>query len=287
MAASKIAVDTSEVKVLTSALDSLHAQMNTDRHLNRVTKAAYEILSEQFNMTTHLVAGMSVGEYHHVYEWEHVGVPGFQLWKNRLGGRGGNRTVTWDWRASKTTVPTTTTVEGEPRFTPSPTFNPEKLKRIHVFVWKAPIMEYGIAVSIRPKLGHVLVFPNNDLLGGQYRARGPSPVTFTPHPVRTVPGSEVQGNFTTWFVGWWGGGTAQNILNHQFADDRDSAFRRIFESKMKNEIGGKMRSKSFTMTPDSVAARRGKNIARAIAGDMEHNYIKMAAKRRRRNNDDI
>jgi hypothetical protein len=286
VAKSKVIVDTSEVKTLTSALESLHAQMNTDRHLNAVTKAAYEILSSEFNTKTHLMAGATAGEYHHVYEWDHVGVPGFQLWKNKLSGRGGRRSVTWAWRASRTTVPTLTTVDGEPRFGPSKGFDPSKLHRIHIFVWKAPIMEYGVAVNIRPKLGKVLVFPNPDMLANSTMGRAARPVTFTPHPVRTVPGEEVQGNFTQWFVTWWGGGVAQDILGQTFSRQRDNAFKEIFETRMQGTVGGRMRSKTFTITPDSVAARRGKNIAKAMAGDMEHHYIRMAAKRKRGNRED-
>jgi len=286
VAKSRITMDDSEVAKLSGTFQGIQKEMNTDRHLNAVTKAAFEILSEQFNATTHVVAGMSVGEYHHVYEWEHVGVPGFQLWKNRLAGRGGKRSVTWNWKASRTTVPTETNVDGTPRFAPSPTFDPSKLQRIHVFVWKAPMMEYGVTVNIKPKLSNVLVFPNAELLGGQGRARGPSPVTFTPHPVRTVPGQEVQGNFTQWFVSWWAGGSAQNIVDHTFARERDNAFKKIFEARFVDMPITKSARKSFSMQTNADAAREGRNIARAISGDMEHNYIKMAAKRKRKNTDD-
>lgn len=282
----KVTVDKSEVVKLQNTLQAVEKEMRTNRHLNAVTKAAFEILSEQFNATTHVIAGMSVGEYHHVYEWEHVGEPGFQLWNNRLTGRGGRRAVTWGWKASKTTVPTMTNVEGEPRFAQTPGFNPEKLQRIHVFVWKAPMMEYGVTVNNKPKLGHVLVFPNPNLVGGGRFGRGPRPVTFTPHPVRSVPGAEVQGNFTQWFVGWWGGGSAQGIVNNAFARERDNAFKRIFEARFTDMPITKNRTKRFSMQTDAAAAREGKNIARAIAGDMEHNYIAMAAKRKRKNRDD-
>lgn len=280
-------VDTSEVVALTSTLRSVEAYMTTNRHLNVVTKAAFEMLSQQFNMQTHLLAGMSVGEFHHVYEWEHVGIPGFQLWKNELNGRGGERRVTWSWRASKTTVPTETDIYGNPRF-PLMTkgFDPSRLQRIHVFVWKAPMMEYGVSVTVKPKLSNVLVFPNPTLTGEGRFGRSPRPITFTPHPVRSTPGEQVQGNFTAWFTSWWGGGSAQNIADSIFADKRDEAFKKSFNARIDASPVFRTRRKGFRITPDSEAARQGKNIARAIAGDMEHNYIAMAAQRRRRNDDD-
>lgn len=279
-------VDTSEVVALTSTLRSVEAHMNTNRHLNVVTKAAFELLAQQFNMQTHLVAGMSVGEFHHVYEWEHVGVPGAQLWRNELKGRGGQRRVTWGWRASRTTVPTETDIHGGPRFQPTKGFDPSRLQRIHVFVWKAPMMEYGVSVTVSPKLSHVLVFPNPDLAGGGRFGRGPSPVTFSPHPVRTTPGEQVQGNFTAWFTSWWGGGSAQGIADSIFADKRDEAFKKAFSARIDSSPIFRTSRKSFNITTDAEAARQGKNIARAIAGDMEHNYIAMAARRRRMNDED-
>lgn len=283
---SSVQVDTSEVVALASTLRNIEAEMTTNRHLNVVTKAAFEMMAQQFNMATHVAAGMAVGEFHHVYEWEHVGIPGFQLWKNELNGRGGQRRVTWSWRASKTTVPTETNVHGGPRFAPTKGFDPSRLQRIHVFVWKAPMMEYGVRVTVKPKLSHVLVFPNPDLLGGGRFGRGPRPITFSPHPVTTTPGEQVQGNFTAWFVSWWGGGSAQGIADSIFADRRDEAFKKIFNARIDSSPVFRTRRKGFRITPDSEAARQGKNIARAIAGDMEHNYIAMAARRRRMNDDD-
>lgn len=279
---STMEVDTSEVISLTSALSSLEANMRTNRHLNSVTRAAYEVLAEQFNIATHAAAQANVEAYHHVYEWEHVGIPGFQLWKNQLNGQGGQRRVTWGWRASKTTVPTEKNVDGSDRFQASDKFNPKKLNRIHVFVWKAPIMEYGTAVNVSPKLSHVLVFPNPDLLGGGRFGKGPRPVTFTPHPVRTIPGHDIKGNFTAWFVAWWGGGPAQVVVDGVFSKERDKAFRESFEARIDNAPMTKRRNKSFRIETDAAAAREGKNIARAIAGDMEHFYIEMARERKRK-----
>lgn len=260
--------------------------MNTDRHLNTVTRAAFEVLAEQFNMATHVAARAAVGEFHHVYEWEHIGFPGFQLWRNQLNGRGGQRRVTWGWRASKTTVPTQTNIYGGPRFEHSKGFDPEKLNRIHIFVWKAPMMEYGVRVTVRPKLSNVLVFPNPDLKGSGAFGYQPKPVTFSPHPVTSTPGEQVQGNFTAWFVAWWGGGSAQQIVEGIFSDKRDEAFKKIFNARIDASPIFKTRGKAFRIIPDSEAARAGKNVARAIAGDMEHNYIAMAARRKRMNDED-
>lgn len=272
-------VDLSEVYTLTGALGGLNKEFNTSRHLNVVTKSAFEVLSDEFNKQTHAVAAMAPNEYHHVYEWEHIGIPGFGLWRNVLSGRGGTRRVTWEWRASKTTVPTTTNPDGTPKFKTTDKFDPERLNRIHVFVWKAPMMEYNVTVTVRPKLSHVLVFPNREMVGVGGRS-GPSTATFTPHFYSFSPGGYVQGNFTAWFIGWWGGGLGQNVLDKMFNQQRNTALRKSFNRRMAAAPKTARGTKTVRFVPDGVAAKKGRNIARAIASDMEHEYLSMARRRK-------
>lgn len=277
----KWTVDTSEVTLLTNTLGNLQAKMTTDNHLSSVTRAAFETLNDKFNQDTHVAAQGNPLALHHVYEWDHIGIPGFQLWKTELKGRGGHRTVSWDWRASKTTVPTMTNPDGTPRFREQKGFDPSKLKRVHVFVWKAPMMEYGTPVTVRPKNTRYLVFPNNSLQGGSRRSRGPGVVTFTESPVNFTPGGEVKGNFTAWFIGWWGSGPAHSALETIFDPKRDSAFKSSFEARMHEAIGtGNRHRKTISFTADAGAAAKGNNYAKLIAGDMKRFYHLQARARR-------
>lgn len=280
-----LSADTSEAVKFVTAVQNISAQMNTTHHLNAVTGAAFEILSKEFNKQTGDYARTVPNLLHHVYEWEQVGIPGFELWANQLRGRGGRRTVTWEWRASKVTVPTMTRPDGTAKWKESPGFHPDRLRRIHVFVWKAPMMEYGVTVTISPKLSNVLVIPNPNLIGRGGKA-GPSTVTFTPHPVTVNAGEQegvdITGNFTTWFIGWWGGPSAQNVLDQQFSKARNQTFKRSFEKHIRSfGMGRTARSnKAFSFTPNGQSVREGKKIAMLIAGEMENNYIRMAAERR-------
>lgn len=251
--------------------------MNTDRHLNVVTKAAFSILSDEFNRETGIFAHSNPSAYHHIYEWEAIGVPGMELWSNRLSGRGGERRVSWNWRASKTTVPTLTDATGNNRWPQVEGFNPEELRRIHVFVWKAPVMEYGLQVTVRPKLGKVLVFPDKEILSGVGTgSHEPTQITFTSRPVTTTPGRQVQGNFTAWFINWWGGGRADSILESSFKRKRDLLFKKHFSEKIFAS-----KNKNFKLTPDAAAAAEGRRIAQLITGELERDYISMARARRR------
>lgn len=280
--AKKWTVDTSEVTLVTTTLEKLGAKMTTDRHLSSVTRAAFETLNSKFNDDTHTAAKANPMALHHVYEWDHIGIPGFQLWKTQLTGRGGHRMVSWDWKASKTTVPTTTNPDGSRRFKQQKGFDERKLRRIHVFVWKAPMMEYGTEVTVRPKLVRYLVFPNNSLQGHSGRgSRGPGNVTFTTNFVNFVPGGEVKGNFTQWFAGWWGAGPAHDALEEIFSRKRDSAFKASFEARMHEAIStGSRHRKTISFGVDSAAAAKGNNYARLIAGDMERFYHEQARGRR-------
>ncbi len=274
-----MAADLSEALKFGAAMEALGQELNTDRHLTAVTRAAYEILSDEFNNAMHTAARANVERYHHVYEWDHVGAPGFHLWRLNLSGRGGDRRVSWSWRPSKTTVPTTHNVNGTEKFLPADGFDPERLNQIHIFTWKAPVMEYGVTVTVRPRLSHVLVFPNNQQQGAGGRM-GPGVATFSPHPETITPGAQVQGNFTTFFLGFFTTQSKQ-ILEQSFEKDRDSEFTRSFQRRMGFSRTTRMREKAFTLRPNAAAAREGKNIARAIAGDQERAYYRQAAARKR------
>lgn len=271
--------DMSEALAFGSALQSLEVNLNTSRHLNAVTKSAYELLSSAFIQDTAAMAQVLPELYHHVYEWEHIGVPGFELFRPVLRGRGANRIISWEWKASKTTVPTDVDALGNPKF---PEWFPvEKLNRIHVFVWKAPIMEYGIETKVSPKLSRLLVMPNPERrLVLDTHPKAPRTVVFSPYAYNIEHSKQpTQGAFTKWFSAWMTEGAAKNVIENQFEPDRDDAFRKSFSERIRTLIGTK--GKSFSMRIDTSHVSKGKTIARLIAGDLERNYIAMAARRKR------
>lgn len=278
----QMSADLSNALKFGSTMQALQQTLNTDKHLNALTNAGYEVLRDAFNTQMHMAAQSAAGTllYHHVYEWEHVGEPGFQLWKMNLTGRGGNKSISWNWRPSKTTVPTMTNVNGTDKFLPSKGFDPSKLNRIHIFVWKAPIMEYGVTVTVRPRLSHVLVFPNNQQQGAGGRM-GPGTATFTGDVQTITPGAQVQGNFTAAFIAFFGS-QANQVLENSVKKPASSAFAKAFHDRLLLAGVTKSRTKTFSLTPNAAAAKEGANIARAIAGDTSRAYYRMAEQRKRR-----
>lgn len=275
--------DISQAVKFCTMLENLQFTMNTQHHLNNMMRGAFAILSESFDLETAAVAANEKKRFHHVYEPQKIGDPLMQLWKNELKGRGGHRTVTWDWRASKLLVDPLLTPTGKKKFNAGAPFDESKLKKIHIFIWKAPVLEYGLEVVVRPQLSpkRLLVFPTPDTGVVNNTSRVPG-VVFTPHFYRFSPGKEegVVGNFTAWFAEWWGGGKAAQIIDDIFEKERDNEFKRSFNATMREHGVGVLAKKTGTFGLDTKAPSEGKRMAEILAGDLERKYIAMAAKRR-------
>lgn len=273
-------IDRAGVDGLGAMLRELEVTFNSPYHLNSATAAAGAVMFERFMIDTSVMAAANKAELHHVYEWNHIGELGWELFKPVLRGAGGSRSITWEWRASKTIVPTETDALGNQKF-PS-WFDTSKLAKVHIFVWKAPIMEYGINVTVRPKLSRVLVIPNpQGIIVRDTDSRAARSVIFTPYPyVITNPGGEARGQFTKWFAEWFAT-RAEAVLNDIFVTQRDNAFKRIFGEQMHGLPVGKNKLKTAKYEVDTAAASAGKHIAQLIAGELQRNYIAMAAERKR------
>ncbi len=276
----KFGVEKSGVDAFSSMMRELHVEMNSPVHLTSATAAAGAVMFDRFILDTHAMASARPEAFHHVYEWDHIGDFGWQLFKPILRGTGGRRTISWEWKASKTTVPTETDALGNKKFPEG--FDTSKLNRVHVFVWKAPIMEYGIEVEVRPKLSNFLVFPNpNRILNLDMNKNAPREVVFSPHPYTiTNPGGPARGEFTKWFTAWFTT-MGQKVLEETFVNQRDNAFKRAFDARTRNLPKGRSKAKTASFGVDTEAAAQGKTIAAIIAGELERNYIAMAAERKR------
>lgn len=276
--------DISQAVKFCTMLENLQFTMKTGHHVNNMMKGAFAILSDAFDMETAALAGSQPARYHHVYEPQHVGNPLMQLWKNEMTGRGSRRMVTWTWRASKQLVDPLLTPTGKKKFNAGPPFDESRLKKIHIFVWKAPVLEYGLEVLVRPELSphKLLVFPSptsGQVTDNNSRVPG---VVFTPHFYRFSPGKEegVVGVFTSWFAEWWSGGRAQQLINDIFSEQRDNEFKRSFKATIREHGVGAVASKRGGLGLDTKAPSEGKRMAEILAGDIERKYIAMAAKRR-------
>lgn len=259
-------VDIAEASALTGFLQQLSTEIKTARHIGPVLKYTHVIMSQAFTDYMAAVAPAQQSRFHHVYEWGQVGDPTAKLWDDKLIGNGANRTATFQWRASKQTVPV------------RPDFKEVGVKQIHVFVWKAPVMEYGKNIVIEPKRGKFLAyFTGPTSPAGKYERQ----VTQNPIHVTNPGGQMVKGSFTKEYVSWWGGTGAQGVF--------DSSIRKVLEDelgKMPIESATKpfrrARTKSFAIsTPGNAAAaqRAGAAAAKKYMESRSRKYIEAARAR--------
>ncbi|WMI33429.1 hypothetical protein SEA_PHREDRICK_33 [Streptomyces phage Phredrick] len=261
-------VDFAEAAALSGFLKTLSTEIKTTRHIGPVLKYVHSVMSQEFTEYMSVLAASAPSRFHHVYEWGEAGNPGARLWEDVLIGGGNNRTATFRWKASKQLVP----VRDD--------FKAGGVKQIHVFVWKAPIMEYNNALTIAPKRGKFLAY-----FTGPTTPEGKYKMQFTQKPITvTNPGGKATtGAFTREYVSWWGGSGSQGVF--------ESRLRKVLEEdlgKMPIETATKKfrrpTTKTFKLQTLGSAAQAeayGSAAARKYLGARSNKYIEAARARER------
>ena len=187
----------------------------------------------------------------HVYEWGGLGDPSARLWRHILRGRGANRQLTFEFKASKKAVPV------------NPRLAELGVKKIHVFHWKAPVLELGQPVHIYPKLAKMLVF--------EYQNR----IVFWKGSIN-IPrqgSSDTWGSFTKEFNTWFSSGAPNAILSATMIPTFKKTVRGVVA---KNARLLTTRSKKFNLAP----AGMDKSVAIQLEEALRASYIAGAAARR-------
>lgn len=260
--------DTREAAALAGFMAQLSLEMGTTRHIGPVLKYTHSLMVDEFINYMTVIAGAEPSRFHHVYEWGQVGDPSARLWQDVLVGGGNSRVATFTWRASKQTVP----VRDD--------FKAAGVKQIHVFVWKAPVMEYSTGLTITPKRGNVLAYftgPTNP--DNKYKMQ------FTKNPIRVKnPGGPMtRGAFTREYVKWWGGDAGSNVFNSKIKKVLEEDLGRMpIESA--TAPFRRIRSKNFTIqTPADYdsAMKAGAAAAKKYLAERDNKYIEAAKARER------
>lgn len=199
-----VSADAAQAGALVGFLEQFSTEMKTDRHLGPVLNYAHAEMSTDFIGWMSLQAsGSGHARFHHVYEWGEVGNPDARLWRDVLVGRGANRLATWTWRASKKVVPV------------DPEAADKGVKAVHIFTWKAPVMEYSTDIHIHASEKGLAFFTENSEVLGYTKAD---------IIVRNPGGPAVKGSFTAAYAEWWGGGGAATAF--------ETRIRRILENDL-------------------------------------------------------
>lgn len=265
-------------------LQQVSLKMNTPAHIGSVLKYAHAEMSQDFDTFMAAMAPNAPSRFHHVYEWNQIGNPDAQLWKNVLRGGGNNRIATFEWRASKSIVPVRDPLpppggrDGGPRATLNSGNRP---KAIHVFVWKAPVMEYGKTVTVGPKRGKFIVYytgPVSQEDGLMYQQVRFSREAIT---VKNPGGTETVGAFTKMYVDWWSKGGGQHVMNTTVKSNLSNKTSAAIREGL-IVMGQRSRMKSINMgvmgnVQQATAA--GRAAANKMFEALQANYIEQAKAR--------
>lgn len=258
-------LDDSNAMMVTSFIETFGKDLGKSKHMFAVLEYVFSRLDERWQ--DHITnEARNVKRFHHVYEWGMTGIYASRLFDVMLTGSGVKRNVTFRWKASKTTVPI-------PDIPPNENTGAQ-FKQIHVFVWKAPIMEYNMPVTISPVLGKMLAFPRKN--------PGPDegPIEFTKGPVTMhQPGGELtSGAFTGEFITYWGGGGATKDFDSYLAeaiakDIGQKEVYKYFKQGLKGPAG------PMTNARRTAATKSGAALAKKMLEDRDNTYIEQAKNR--------
>lgn len=157
--------DLSNLAKVHGALEAMSTTVKTDRFLTPIVESTHVTLSNRFDTHMDMLAESVPNMFHHVYEWRLVGDAAGRLWSHQLKGRGSsNRYSSWAWRASKTPILSPQERAGNPS-DPMSDLSDDQIDsfndRKYIFQWKAPVMEYNMAVNIKPRYGKQIAFPSS------------------------------------------------------------------------------------------------------------------------------
>lgn len=233
-------MDTVEVSSLTGFLTTLSAQIETDANMGPVLNYAHSELSRKFDAYMSAVAPASPKSFHHVYEWNNVGNPQAQLWTNVLRGRGNNKYASFEFRASTLPVPVH---QGEKK----------PFRQVHRFIYKAMIMEYNIAVTVKRKRAKMLAFPGNN-----------GKIVFTKGPImiENPGGQATTGAFTAAWTDWWTGAGANQVFQDTINDTLENDLsERAMIKFMRRFRKSKKRAVSISVADNRSAFKQGAKLA--------------------------
>jgi hypothetical protein len=252
-------MDTEKISEVGNMINSVEFTFKTNSHINDLIVACHKIMTTKFIMHMSNVAFNSPEEFKHMYEWGRVGDPNARLWKHLLRGIGAARVSTFDFKASKKTVPLT----------------PEKqavgVRNNHIFVWKAPILELGLPVRISPKIATTLVMDYPKRTGQ---------LVYTKRTIY-IPrqgAEQTWGAFTNEFMRWFASGVNSEIIKSELEPKIQNGVRQAVKSWV-SQMTRKTRNKTIKITPVGI----DKNFVTTMNRAMKTNYIEAA--RNRRSND--
>lgn len=263
----KVNVEFEKISDVLSAVNTVTHTVQTSANMNQLMKSANTLLTSEFVMHMSRAAIANPSSFSHMYDWKGIGDPNARLWTHKMRGRGSNRELTFDFKASKRSVPI------------SPLLQSKGVKRSHVFVWKAPILELGLPVRITQKLAKVLVFEEKEVknparsTGKGYVSSGAVYYDGLIHIERQ--GSPLAwGAFTREFLQWFQSEKPDQILKESLTKKIERTVKNSVDAKMQSI--SKKKSKTFTMYPVGI----DEGFQKKLDESLQRDYSQIANTRR-------
>lgn len=267
----KISSDLDIVQDTINSCNTVYASVNSDLSVNNLMKSAFTVIDGEFTLEMTHKSVEEPERFGHMYEWNRIGDPNYKLWKQQLRGLGKSRTITFNFVASKFSVPVT------------PKLKEVGVQQNHVFVWKAMVFEYGLPVKISPKLAKALVFEAKDngsnishhsnvkrwLRGDIIYFKGTIAISHAGN-------SEMAGSFTEEYVEWMNSGIPQQKVQEVLGKSTQEVIKTTLLSKIKSLTLGKKKDKNIAIKPVGLDPSFKRTLEKAI----NTNYIRAAATRR-------
>jgi hypothetical protein len=197
----------------------------------------YNQILKDFGAYIDAKARTSPKSFHHVYEWNKVGVKSHRLFKlKRIKTAGLGFGINYEFISSKS-------------------FVPESGGRRHVFINKASVMEEGKPLTIFPRYSSRLVFEIN---GDKVFMPPGKSVT-----IKRPGGSGVKNQFSLAYNRFFNG----NLVNESI---RKSGFEQIFNAKTSRalKIPGSIRKINYSFSPNTVRREAEAELAAQFGGVM-------------------
>jgi len=261
--------DFDKIGKVTNMVDTIGVTIKTNSHINDLVTNSNAVITGEFVLHMSKEAMGSPKKFQHMYEWGHVGDPNYRLWKHILRGRGAQRQLTWDFKASTKSVPV------------APALKAIGVKQNHIFTWKAPVLELGLPVHISPILAKFLVFEAKEtsrrsaISGKGFEHGG---IVFHDGTIAIAKqGNEQSWNaFTTAFNEWFKSGMPEMVIRTNIGAIAQKTIKRTALQKLASIASLKTKTKTFTLQPIGIDA----GFQTKLANSLRANYIAGAANRR-------
>jgi hypothetical protein len=254
----RVDIDTRGYSYVQGFINGFSKGANNANFMSAVLDYTHADLNTRFELMMDIIAAARPKNLMHVYEWGQLGKPNGRLWESVLRGRGTDRIATVVWKASKKAVPVRPEL-----LEPGP--SGQKVKEgVHIFYWKAPVMEAGLEITVSPVHAQSLAYVNST--GDLVITKKPS--TFE------AGGGNTKGQFTAVYYDYWTRQAHSDMQKHIMP-------KLVKDFQLIASKGIRSRRKAYSIGGDAAAFKTGANLGfQGLSRDFTRNYEAAAAARR-------